>query len=174
MTSTQPFRPASLLPKAFAEYEGRTDHMPLRAGQTPPDCLRHFGTTWILVSKSGAAFVMDCGSTKVIDQIQERRKKGEIRTVEGLWVTHYHNDHTEAIPDFQKTFDCPCITDRSVAEVIANPLGWYLPCVSRDSVRVDRSTRTASPGNGTNSRSPPIICPANPFITPDCWWTRET
>jgi glyoxylase-like metal-dependent hydrolase (beta-lactamase superfamily II) len=128
-------------PKAFAEYEGCTDHMPLRPGQKPPDCLRQHGTSWMLISKSGAAFVMDCGSPKVIEKIQEYRSKGEIRDVEGLWVTHYHNDHTAAIPDFQKTFDCPCITDESVAGVIARPMDWHLPCVMSTPVRVDRAAR---------------------------------
>ncbi len=127
-------------PKAFAEYEGRTDHMAIRPGHAPPDCLRHCGTSWILVSKDGAALVMDCGSRKVIEQVQKWQKKGEIGSVEGLWVTHYHNDHTAGIGEFQKTFDCPTITDRSVAEVITNPMGWWLPCLTRGAVRVERAT----------------------------------
>lgn len=127
-------------PKAFVEYKDRKDHMPIRAGQKPPDCLRHFDTTWMLVSKSGAAFVMDCGSPKVVERIQQYQKKGEIRGVEGLWITHYHDDHTAAIPEFQKAFDCPLVTDQSVAQVIAQPMDWLLPCVSRSVARVDRPT----------------------------------
>ena len=67
--------------------------------------------------------------------------RGEIRAVEGLWVTHYHDDHVDAIPEFQKAFDCPCITDRHVAEVITDPLAWRLPCISPSKARVDRATR---------------------------------
>lgn len=128
-------------PKAFAEYEGRTDHMPIRPGMQPPACLRHFSTSWILVSESGAALVMDCGSTRLIDKLQEYRKAGEIGTVEGLWITHYHDDHTAAIADFQKVFDCPCLTDDSVAEVITRPTAWQLPCLAQPPARVDRRPR---------------------------------
>ncbi len=128
-------------PKMFTEYAGRKDHMAIRAGKPAPACLRHFGTSWVLVSKDKAAFVMDCGGSNVIKQLQQLRDKADIHAVEGLWITHYHDDHVDAVPEFQKTFDCPCITDRHVAEVITDPLAWRLPCVSPSKARVDRQTR---------------------------------
>jgi O-6-methylguanine DNA methyltransferase len=128
-------------PKMFQEYAGRPGHMPIRPGKPVPDCLRHFGTTWMLVSKDKAAFVMDCGGADVIKRIQSLAAKGEIRSVEALWVTHYHDDHVDAIPAFQETFDCPCITDRHVAEVITDPMAWRLPCISPSKARVDRATK---------------------------------
>ena len=128
-------------PKMFADYVGRPGHMPIRTGKPVPDCLRHFGTTWVLVSKDKAALVMDCGGEHVVKALKQMLAKGEIRKIEGLWVTHYHDDHVDAIPAFQKAFDCPCITDRSVAEVISNPLAWRLPCISPSQARVDRATR---------------------------------
>lgn len=127
-------------PNLFAAYAGRKDHMPIRKGKAVPGCLRHFGTTWMLVSKEKAAFVMDCGGADAVKQIKSRLAAGEIRSVEGLWITHYHDDHVDGIPDFQKAFDCPCITDRSVAAVITDPPAWRLPCNSPHKARVDRAT----------------------------------
>ena len=127
-------------PALFSEYAGRAEHMAIRKGKPAPSCLRHFGTTWMIVSESKAAFVMDCGSGEVVRTIKELVRRGEIGTVEGLWVTHYHDDHVEGIPEFQKTFDCPCITDRAVAQVITDPLAWRLPCISPSKARVDRAT----------------------------------
>ena len=128
-------------PKMFQQYAGRKDHMPIRPGKPVPECLRHFGTTWVLVSKDKTAFVMDCGGADVVKRIQGLLAKGEIRSVEGLWVTHYHDDHVDAIPAFQKALDCPCITDRHVAEVIGDPMAWRLPCISPSKARVDRVTK---------------------------------
>lgn len=128
-------------PKMFASYAGKPGHMPIRPGKTVPACLRHSGTSWVLISEDRSALVMDCGSPDVIKRLKERLAKDEIRRIEGLWVTHYHDDHVDAIPDFQKTFDCPCITDRSVAQVISDPLAWRLPCISPSKARVDRITR---------------------------------
>ncbi|HYW80257.1 MAG TPA: MBL fold metallo-hydrolase, partial [Thermoguttaceae bacterium] len=128
-------------PQMFTEYEGRKDHMPISPGKPVPDCLRHFGTTWMLVSQEKAALVMDCGNARSVETIRNAVEQGEVRSVEGLWVTHYHDDHVDAIPQFQKMFDCPCITDRHVARVISDPMAWRLPCISPSKARVDRMTK---------------------------------
>jgi glyoxylase-like metal-dependent hydrolase (beta-lactamase superfamily II) len=134
-------------PKMFADYSGKPGHMPIRPGKPAPACLRHFGTSWVLLSEDRSAFVMDCGGPDVIKRLKELLANGEIRRVEGLWVTHYHDDHVDAIPAFQQAFDCPCITDQSVAQVISDPLAWRLPCISPSRVRVDRVTRDGETWN---------------------------
>ena len=128
-------------PKLFAEFEGYPGHMPIREGKPPPEFLRHFGTTWMVISENGEAFVMDCGSPNVIKQIQQLQVDGEISEVTQFWVTHYHDDHVDAIPEFQATFPCETITDSVVARVITNPIGFRLPCISPSVTRVDRITR---------------------------------
>jgi len=128
-------------PKMFTEYAGRADHMPMRPGKAVPACLRHFGTTWLVISQDKAAFVIDCGGPGVVRQLKKLLDQGEIRSVEALWITHYHDDHVDGIPEFQKTFDCPCITDRHVAQVVGDPLAWRLACISPHRARVDRPTR---------------------------------
>lgn len=125
-------------PQLFTDYEGRPGQMPIRPGFEPPDCLRHFGTTWMLVSKSGAALVMDAGSPAAVKQVQMMLKNREITSVEGLWITHYHHDHTDAIPEFRQAIDCPCIVDATLADVLRRPSAWRLPCVAPEPTRVDQ------------------------------------
>lgn len=127
-------------PQLFTEFEGRTDHMPIREGKPPPDFLHHFGTTWLIISENREAFVMDCGSPNIIKQIQQLQADDEISEVTQFWVTHYHDDHVNAIPEFQDTFSCETITDAIVAKVIANPKAFRLPCISPAVTRVDRAT----------------------------------
>ena len=125
-------------PELFTEFAGRPGQMPVRPGIPAPECLRHFGTTWMLVSETGAALVMDAGSPRVVDELKKKLKRGTIKSVDGLWVTHYHFDHTAGIPAFQEAFDCPCITDRQLAEVLTNPAAWRLPCLAPEPIRVER------------------------------------
>ncbi len=124
-------------PELFTEFADRPGQMPIRPGLPVPECLRHFGTTWMLISDSGAALVMDVGSTGLVSRFQQMLDRNEIRSIEALWVTHYHFDHTDGIPLFQQTFDCPCYTDRRLAEVITQPKAWRLPCLAAEAVRVD-------------------------------------
>ena len=127
-------------PNIFTEFEGKSDHMEIREGKPPPDFLRHFGTTWMIISENREAFVMDCGSPNVIKQIQQMQEDNEISEVTKFWVTHYHDDHVNAIPEFQEIFSCETITDSVVADVITDPLAYRLPCISPAITRVDRAT----------------------------------
>lgn len=128
-------------PQLFEEFDGHRGHMPIREGKPPPECLRHFGTTWLIISETDEAFVMDCGSPHIIKQIQQLQADGEVSEVTQFWVTHYHDDHVNAIPEFQETFPCETIADSVVTAVITNPIGFRLPCISPAVTRVDRITQ---------------------------------
>jgi glyoxylase-like metal-dependent hydrolase (beta-lactamase superfamily II) len=123
----------------FGPDEGK-GRMPFCPALPVPENLRHFGTTWVLIARDKSALVMDCGNPAVVDDVKQLMASGAIRAVEGLWITHYHDDHVDAVPAFQAAFDCPCLADRAVADVIADPLAWRLPCISPAKVRVDRVT----------------------------------
>lgn len=125
-------------PELFEEFAGRTDHFSFRPHLAPPAYLRHVGTSWILVAEDRAAFVMDCGSPRVIEAIEKMLAAGEINRIEGLWITHYHDDHVDAVPQFLEKFRCPCYAVGPVAEVITRPMAWRLPCISPSVVKVDR------------------------------------
>ncbi len=116
------------------------DMMPVRPGKPCPAFLTHLGTTWIVSSRSGAAFVVDCGSQDVIQGILAMQARGALEAVEWLWISHYHDDHVDGIPRFRETFGCPVVADDSVAQVVENPLTWRLPCISPEVVQVDRRT----------------------------------
>lgn len=128
-------------PKLFEEFDACEHHMPIRDGKTPPEFLRHIGTTWLIISETKETFVMDCGSPNVINQIQQMQQNDEISDVTQFWVTHYHDDHVNAIPEFQETFPCETLADSVVANVITNPTAYRLPCISPAVTSVDRTTK---------------------------------
>jgi len=128
-------------PQLFTAFEGRAGHMPIRGGKEVPEFLRHYGTTWLIISQNKEAFVMDCGSPGILKQIQQLRERGEISGATEFWVTHYHDDHVNTIPEFQEIFPCQTLTDVVVAEVIENPRGFRIPCISPSVARIDRRTR---------------------------------
>jgi len=123
------------------------DMMPVREGKPCPGFLKHLGTTWIVSSEDGAAFVVDCGSQDVVQEILAMQARGELAAVEWLWISHYHDDHVDGIPRFREAFGCPIVADESVAQVVEDPMAWRLPCISPEVTPVDRHT-----GNGESWR----------------------
>jgi glyoxylase-like metal-dependent hydrolase (beta-lactamase superfamily II) len=128
-------------PAMFETYTERPGHMLIRPGLPVPPFLRHYGTTWVIIADNGEAFVMDCGSQTVIDALRQLQAEGEITEVTACWVTHYHDDHVDAMPQFQEAFPCFTVADRVVAHVIEQPQAFRLPCISPAVVRLDRRTQ---------------------------------
>jgi len=125
-------------PSLFAGYEGLPGWLPFGSGVPAPKFLRHIGTTWVVSSEAGPAFALDCGARQVVRELTAMRSRGEVGPLEWLWVTHYHDDHVDAIPAFVEAFGCPVVAEVHVAPVIEQPLAWRLPCISPVAVSVDR------------------------------------
>jgi hypothetical protein len=83
---------------------------------------------------------MDCGSEAVVTTLQAWLRDGAIRSVDGCWVTHYHDDHVNGLPKLRQAFGCPIMTDEHLAEIIEYPLRFSLPCISPDAAPVARKT----------------------------------
>lgn len=84
---------------------------------------------------------MDCGSPGILKQIQRLKAEGEISDVTEFWITHYHDDHVDTIPQFQESFPCTTRTDSVVADVVENPRAFRLPCISPSIARLDHRTQ---------------------------------
>lgn len=125
-------------PQLFEEFEGRPGHMPIGPPIEVPSCLRHYGTSWVIVSEDKAAFVLDAGHERRIDDIRKLIDQEGLSGVEGLWITHYHDDHVEAIPQFLEAFKCPCYADEHVAQVISDPMAWRIPCISPSVAKMEK------------------------------------
>ena len=95
--------------------------------ENPPWFLE-FATTRVIVSENKAAFVIDSvgdGSVKFLDKLIE---DGTIRTVEGIFITHYHWDHTAKVPAIAEKFQCPIYCDENMAPILEFRDNFHMPC----------------------------------------------
>ena len=127
-------------PALFVTYQGISGALPIGEGIPCPDFVHHLGTTWVVVSESRAAFAIDCGSEAVVKGIEDLQSQGALGRIEWLWISHYHDDHVNAVPALVERFACPVVADESVAQIVEHPLDWRLPCISPVRVSVDRHT----------------------------------
>ncbi len=103
-----------------------------------PDWCQHIGTTKLLVSEDGHGFALDVGGKKQFEGIQQALDDGLIKKLEGIWVTHTHNDHTAYVAEAARTFDCPVYAVHEVADVLVHPGRWFLPGTSANAVDAER------------------------------------
>ncbi|NLF02209.1 MAG: MBL fold metallo-hydrolase, partial [Anaerolineales bacterium] len=131
------------LDEPLSASEGAAWRMPPAATSQPPAFIRRCPetTSFVVVSDSGAALLIDCGQPAVVNTLQAWLANGEIGAVEGCWITHYHDDHVDALPLLREAFDCPIFTDRHLAEIIEHPRRFHLPCISPQATPVTRATR---------------------------------
>ncbi|MFT5466710.1 MAG: glyoxylase-like metal-dependent hydrolase (beta-lactamase superfamily II) [Verrucomicrobiales bacterium] len=99
-----------------------------------PDWCQHIGTTKLLVSKDKTAFALDVGGKRQFETLQQLLADGVITKLEGIWVTHTHNDHSAFVADAQREFGCPVYAVDEVADVLRNPGSWFLPGISANAV----------------------------------------
>ena len=125
--------------EALRDDPMRMAPVPTRA---PPDFVHRVACpSFALVSDTGAALLIDCGPSSVPDTLHNWIARGTIRCVDACWVTHYHDDHVDALARLVNEFGCPVMTDRHMAEILEHPTRFFLPCVSPTAVPVARRTR---------------------------------
>ena len=104
----------------------------------PPDIVA-IGNSRLIVSKTGAAFLVDAGYRKLLPELEQMRASGRVRTVDGVWITHYHDDHTDYVNDIVAAFRSPVYFTRAMAEIIGNPAGFRLPCLTTRPIPVQNA-----------------------------------
>jgi glyoxylase-like metal-dependent hydrolase (beta-lactamase superfamily II) len=102
----------------------------------PPFVRRVAFTSFALVSQTGAALLVDCGHDSVVETLQGWLAQGTITSVGACWVSHYHDDHVDALPRLVQRLGCPILADRRLAEVLEHPDRFFLPCISPNSAPV--------------------------------------
>ena len=102
---------------------------------TLPQWIIPISNTRVLVSASGAAFVIDCGGKRIREQIRQMRQQGRITGVEGLYITHYHNDHTDEAQALAEEWGCPVYACREQQDILEHPGAYRLPCLTPNPIR---------------------------------------
>lgn len=117
------------------------ESMPLAEHVDLPAWVQHIGTTKLLVSKDKTGFALDVGSPRSLQTLREAVENGLVSKIEGIWVTHRHNDHTQAVAEAQEEFQCPVYAIDSVASALTNPGAHFSPGISANAVREVRTVK---------------------------------
>ena len=114
--------------------EAAIELMPYCKHEKTPDWIYENSTSRLIMSETGAGFLLDCGSNRVIESIEELIEQQAVDKVEGIFVTHFHDDHTDAVANAAKVFQCPVYATREYSDVLEQPAAFHLPAMTENPI----------------------------------------
>ncbi len=100
-----------------------------------PDWVFENATSRMLISDDGHGFLLDCGYQRVIDAVKKLMNTGLVKQVDGIFVTHYHDDHTDMVQAAAEEFKCPIYSTREYKDVLERPHAYHLPAMTSNAMK---------------------------------------
>ena len=119
----------------------KIDLMPYANHQQTPNWVFETSTSRLLISDTGNGFLIDCGNQRVIDAVKDLIAKKLVSKVEGIFVTHYHDDHTDSVQAAAEEFGCPVYATSEYADILERPEAYHMPAMTSNAIRDVTSMR---------------------------------
>jgi glyoxylase-like metal-dependent hydrolase (beta-lactamase superfamily II) len=125
----------SLRIRSRKALDGHTvNSMQMAEQRSLPDWALAIGNSRLLISRTGAAFLIDAGYSKLSAKLDQLLADGRIKGVEAIWITHYHDDHTDYAQALADRFRCPVHFTPRLADVLERPSDYRLPCLTTNPI----------------------------------------
>ena len=96
----------------------------------PPEWIIPISNSRLIISEDRCGFLIDCGSRRIVDEIIKLREAGKLNGLEGLFITHYHDDHTDNVAACLAEFNCPVYATGPSVDILERPGDYRLPCLT--------------------------------------------
>jgi hypothetical protein len=125
--------------KEFVEQIDKSDNKSL----FPHTIRRGFGTSLILIGKHQNCILIDFpGDGEFFaynyEQLCEILEENNIRSIDFVIPTHYHDDHIGGIPFLQQKHGVPVYALENMVDVMKNPTHYRIGCLIDTPIKVDR------------------------------------
>jgi len=100
-----------------------------------PPWITEFATTRVIHAQDGSAFIIDCSGKREFERIVKMVDDGEIKRIEGVFITHYHHDHVPGVPLLVAKYDCPVYCSPVCRNILERPGDYRMPCVANAPIR---------------------------------------
>jgi len=96
----------------------------------PPEWIIPIGNSRLIISDDRSGFLIDCGSRRILGEVIKLREAGKLTQLEGLFITHYHDDHTDNVSACLAEFNCPVYATGPSVDILEHPEAYRLPCLT--------------------------------------------
>ena len=95
----------------------------------------------LILADDRSGFLVDCGGTGIIDELRKLRGAGKLTSIDHVFVTHYHDDHTDALARLVAEFGAKVHACGSLVDLIERPGDYRLPCLTKNPTPVTAKHR---------------------------------
>ncbi len=114
----------------------QVDWMPMAEMRPrPPEWIVPITNSRLVLSKSGGAFLVDCGNNNVVRELRKLRAEGRFKTLDGIYITHYHDDHTNQAQAVADEYHCPIYACAEMRDILEHPDSYHMPCLTPNAMR---------------------------------------
>ena len=71
-----------------------------------PYWIVQFSTSRIIAADNGHGFLIDCGGKNQFEYVKKLPEKGVIKQIDGIFVTHTHDDYSHMVKAAAEYFNC--------------------------------------------------------------------
>jgi glyoxylase-like metal-dependent hydrolase (beta-lactamase superfamily II) len=102
--------------------------------KAPPDWIIPLDNSRLILSADRSGFLVDCGSRAIIERTRQLKNNGRLSMLDGLFITHYHDDHTDKVNELVQEFACPIYVTPILEDVLKRPGAYRLPCLTPNAI----------------------------------------
>ncbi len=95
-----------------------------------PTWLRKIDNARLVVSQSGEAILIDCGSQRIINQVRTWQNEGVFKKLRAVYITHYHDDHTDYAQAAANQFGAELWSSYEQRDILMHPERYRMPCLT--------------------------------------------
>ena len=106
--------------------------------ETLPAWLIPIQNTRLILSADGSGFLLDCGNERILAELKKRHREGTLSSLDHVFITHYHDDHTDSVPDLVEAFGSTVYATPEMVDVLENPAAYRLPAMTSRPIRVTK------------------------------------
>jgi glyoxylase-like metal-dependent hydrolase (beta-lactamase superfamily II) len=113
--------------------------VPLPSVSAPPWLYKtnELGTSSYIKAEDGSAFLFDCGFPPIANVIDGLVRSGTIKGVDGIWISHYHDDHVTSVNDVRRKHGAKVYAQKELRDILENPKAYCMPCLFPESIHID-------------------------------------
>jgi len=102
-----------------------------------------FGTTFIILGNQQNCILIDFPGSDLVfaynyEELAKILQKNNIKKIDFVIPTHYHDDHIGGIPLLQQKYDIEVYALENIVDVLENPTHYRIGCLIDTPIKVDR------------------------------------